>query len=217
MARKLRVYYDAEFTGLHKNTTPISIGIVSESGAYFYAEFTDYDPSQVTDWLNENVIQKLKLADKEPGYACTTDAYDKHVPSIDSPVNMIVKGDTEHVKSHLLGWLANESHFAGGAQIQFFTDCYAYDWVILNDLIGLNGSALEIPGYVNYIPIDLSTVLYIGNFDPDISREEYIGDLDVQRIKNLKPFCEWDGDPKHNCLWDAYVCQACFAITSWIK
>lgn len=217
MERKLRVYYDAEFTGLHKNTTPISIGIVSESGAYFYAEFTDYDQSQVTDWLNENVIQKLKLTDKEDGYRSGTSMAGRRLTVIANHANMTVKGNTDMVKSELLGWLANESACAEGAQIQFFTDCYAYDWVILNDLIGLNGSALEIPGYVNYIPIDLSTALYIGNIDPDISREEYIGDFDVQRIKNLKPFCEWDGDPKHNCLWDAYVCQACFVRTSWIK
>ena len=38
-----RIYYDAEFTGLHINTTLISIGMVSDSGSFFYAEFNDYD------------------------------------------------------------------------------------------------------------------------------------------------------------------------------
>lgn len=211
MERKLRIYYDAEFTGLHKNTTPISIGIISESGAYFYAEFTDYDQSQVTDWINENVIQKLVLADKEDGYRSGTSMTGQRLTVIANHADMTVKGNKDMVKSELLGWLANESACAEGAQIQFFADCYAYDWVIMNDLIGLNGSALEIPGYVNYIPIDLSTALYMQGFDPDISREEFAGDSEINHIKNLLPFNTWNVDDiKHNCLWDAYICQSCF-------
>ena len=56
---RFNIYYDAEFTGLHRNTGLISIGLVSYSGSYFYAEFTDYDKSQVTEWIQENVIDKL--------------------------------------------------------------------------------------------------------------------------------------------------------------
>ena len=42
----MKVWFDTEFTGLHKNTTLISIGLVTENGKTFYAEFTDYDESQ---------------------------------------------------------------------------------------------------------------------------------------------------------------------------
>lgn len=211
MERKLKVFYDAEFTGLHKKTTPISIGLVSESGAYFYAEFTDYNQSQVSDWIDENVIQKLMLTDKEDGYRSGTSMAGRHLTVIANHANMTVKGNRDMIKSELLGWLANESACAEGAQIQFFADCYAYDWVIMNDLIALNGSALEIPGYVNYIPIDLSTALYMRGIDPDVSREEFVGDYELNRIKNLPPFTSWGSDNiKHNCLWDAYVCQTCF-------
>ena len=38
-----KVFFDMEFTGLHKNTTLISIGLVSECGKKYYAEFNDYD------------------------------------------------------------------------------------------------------------------------------------------------------------------------------
>ena len=51
MDGKLKVYYDAEFTGLHRNTSLISIGLISESGSKFYAEFIDYDQKQVDNWL----------------------------------------------------------------------------------------------------------------------------------------------------------------------
>ncbi len=52
----MRVFFDAEFTGLHQHTTLISIGLVAEDGREFYAEFTDYDEGQVDSWLEKNVI-----------------------------------------------------------------------------------------------------------------------------------------------------------------
>ena len=37
----MKIFFDTEFTGLHKNTTLISIGLVAENGKKFYAEFND--------------------------------------------------------------------------------------------------------------------------------------------------------------------------------
>ncbi len=34
----MNIYFDTEFTGLHKNTTLISIGMIAENGRTFYAE-----------------------------------------------------------------------------------------------------------------------------------------------------------------------------------
>jgi len=34
-----RIFFDTEFTGLHKDTTLISIGLIAEDGRTFYAEF----------------------------------------------------------------------------------------------------------------------------------------------------------------------------------
>ena len=42
----MKIFFDTEFTGLHKNTTLISIGCIDEAGRTFYAEFIDYDRSQ---------------------------------------------------------------------------------------------------------------------------------------------------------------------------
>ena len=55
----MKIFFDTEFTGLHKNTTLISIGLVDENGRSFYAEFTAYNKSQVDDWIQENVINNL--------------------------------------------------------------------------------------------------------------------------------------------------------------
>jgi len=43
----MKIFFDTEFTGLHQNTTLISIGLVTEQEHSFYAEFDDYDKSQV--------------------------------------------------------------------------------------------------------------------------------------------------------------------------
>ena len=55
----MKVFFDTEFTGLHQNTTLISIGMVDENGREFYAVADDYDRAQVDDWLQENVIAHL--------------------------------------------------------------------------------------------------------------------------------------------------------------
>lgn len=55
----MRVYFDTEFTGLHQNTTLISIGMIDENGDEFYAVATDYDNGQVDEWILKNVIHHL--------------------------------------------------------------------------------------------------------------------------------------------------------------
>ena len=52
----MKVFFDTEFTGLHANTTLMSIGLVDEDGRTFYAELNDYDKSQVDEWLENNVV-----------------------------------------------------------------------------------------------------------------------------------------------------------------
>ena len=62
------IFFDMEFTGLHRNTTPISLGMVTEKGDTFYAEFTDYDIYQCDDWIRENILEKLLFNKKD--YLC---------------------------------------------------------------------------------------------------------------------------------------------------
>lgn len=42
-----KIFFDCEFTGLHKNTSLISIGLVADNGQKFYAEITDFDRNQI--------------------------------------------------------------------------------------------------------------------------------------------------------------------------
>lgn len=57
------MFFDTEFTGLHKNTTLISIGLVSEDNRKFYAELIDYDENQCDKWIKENVVAHLYKTD----------------------------------------------------------------------------------------------------------------------------------------------------------
>lgn len=205
----LPVYYDAEFTGLHKGTTPISIGFATDDPAvYFYAEFNDYDQSQINDWLRDNVIANLPYGNLDSmvvkNVIATDSSLDNHLH------NVKMRGSRSDVASALQVWLQALTIASGKDKVQFYTDCYAYDWVVLNELICKDGNALNAPEYIYYIPVDLSTALQMNGIDPDIMREKFVGTNVVSRLENTDPFARWGSELKHNCLWDAAICMECF-------
>jgi len=163
-----KIFFDTEFTGLHQNTTLISIGLVSECGKTFYAEFTDYDKTQVDEWLQNNVINNLNIPDDDGIQLLNT-----------------FKGDKEYIKEKLEVWL---SQFE---QIEMWSDCLSYDWVLFNQIWG---HAFNIPKNIYYIPFDLSTLLLCYGYNPDLSRKEFSG-LD---------------EINHNALSDAKMIRMCY-------
>lgn len=168
---KKKLSFDQEFTGLHQKTTLISLGIVSDCGKTFYCELNDYDKSQCDEWINKNVIANLFLKEGDNDYSLN---------------RYRILGNKEEIKEALTIWL---SQFE---EVEMWSDCLAYDWVLFCDIFG---GAFNIPKNVYYIPLDLATGFKIKGVDPDINREEYSG---------LK-----DGVIKHNSLWDALVIQSC--------
>lgn len=184
----MKLFFDTEFTGLHQNTTLISIGIVALDGRYFYAEFNDYNKDQVNDWIQENVIENL-LYNEEETY-CIEESLVPYTKIHDdyTPLCVRMKNDTANIASKLKDWLYQ---FHDG--VQLWSDCLAYDLVLFNQLFG---GALNVPANVNYIPMDICTSFYDKGIDPDISREEFIGNA----IKG----------EKHNSLYDAMVIRECY-------
>jgi hypothetical protein len=148
----MKVFFDTEFTGLHKDTTLISIGLVSDSGKEFYAELTDYDPSQVDDWIKENVIDNLVFNDMEPFVDCIGSA-------------TLLKGTKDQVATVLQEWLQQWK------SVETWSDCHHYDVVLLHDIFG---GAFSMPDNVYYIPYDICTVFKMFGMDPDVSREAFI-------------------------------------------
>jgi hypothetical protein len=150
----VKVFFDTEFTGLHQNTTLISIGLVAEDGRSFYAELTDYDQSQVDDWIRKNVIDNLMIRDYDTN--CDYHPYADQVK---------LSGDKEEVAFCLEHWL----HILNDS-IEMWSDCLAYDWVLFCELFG---GAFKIPENVYYIPFDIATLFKVNGIDPDVNREEF--------------------------------------------
>ena len=157
------IFYDCEYTGLHQNTTLISIGLISEYGNTFYAELTDYDKSQVNDWIQTNVINNLTLKNWDIGKD-----YNPHSENVTFVGNMI---GLSVVLSH---W------FEQFEEVEIWSDCLSYDWVLFCQIWG---GAFNIPSNIFYMPFDLTTLFKIKNIDPDISREEF-ADVDINNKHN---------------------------------
>ncbi len=182
-----KVFFDTEFTGLHQNTTLISIGAVSECGKTFYAEFSDYDNKQVDSWIRKNVISKLRFHGKEG-----EEWGKRSVQDIGCPDECTeVYGNSERIEECLRRWLESL-----GEQVEMWSDCLAYDWVLFNNIFG---GAFSIPECVYYIPFDICTLFKLKGIDPDISREEFVLDD-----------CNSDDKQKHNALWDADFIKLCY-------
>ncbi len=187
----MKIFFDTEFTGLHQNTTLISIGLVVEDGREFYAEFTDYAQDQIDNWLQENIIDKLRL--HPPGKS--------NSPTI-WPVNYFC-GDKDRIRLELNKW------FTQFGEIEFWSDCLSYDWVLLSELIAdrLSGYPVYPDNFVYHSPYDILTIMKIKGVDPDIAREDFAFADEKQEQGIIDKYIQIN---KHNSLWDAKVIKACY-------
>lgn len=187
-----KLFFDFEFTGLKKETTAISLGITSDNGRSFYAEFTDFSFLEIAlekdngEFIKENVLKNLILENMgfKDNECETYTLYNK-------PWSMKVFGDKTFIAEKLQMWL---SSFDDG--IEMWGDCLAYDWVLFCDIFG---HAFNIPSNVYYIPFDICTLFTIKGIDPDINREEFVKDMISEDTVN-----------KHNSLYDATIIKYCY-------
>lgn len=176
----MRLFLDTEFTGLHQNTTLISLALVAEDGEEFYAEFNDYNIQQITEWIEVNVLTKLEMQE-------TSEI------SFLTGKTLKMKGDRTGVASYLKKWLLKFD------RIEIWADVLAYDWVLFCELFG---GALEVPPNIFYAPFDLSTVFRLrGMIDP---LDKF--SIDISRFE----FVDSDSNRQHHALNDARVEKACF-------
>lgn len=183
----MKLFFDTEFTGLHQNTTLISIGIISENGMCFYAEFTDYDKDQVDPWIQENVIANL--------YGVSTT--DDEIKNADT---MFIVGDTEFVKESLLEWLDDLED----TKYSLISDVSHYDMVLFANIFG---GAQTMPK---------SICPYCHDINQDIANSSYATDeiaFDTNRenvvLNNGGTLPE---GKKHNSLFDAKVIRSIYEI-----
>lgn len=173
----MKLFFDTEFTGLHKDTTLISLGIISEDGKTFYAEFTDYDESQCSDWIRENVTSEL-LHDKPEIWEAGVADYQ-------------IYGNRTEVVQFLNDWLQQFN------DIQFVSDVCHYDFVLLIDLFG---TAFDLPKNISPACRDINQDIAIFR---DISLKEA---FDLSREVLLwEDLGTKIAGTKHNSLYDAKV------------
>lgn len=183
----MKIFFDTEFTGLHKDTTLISIGLVSEDNRMFYAELTDFDASQCDDWIRENVIDNLVGTKPDSLY----------VPNLHV-------GTKDNIAKSLRNWLLQFNN------VELVSDVCHYDMVLFCDIFG---GAFDIPNNVSAccydINQDIAEKYQISQKDAfDKSREEILWDgYKEQSIA---------GD-KHNALYDAKVIRQLYQILNNVK
>jgi len=215
----MNLYFDTEFTGLHKDTTLISLGVVAENGQKFYAEFIDYDVTQCDRWIKENVLKNLFLESlnyvndpsiidkwKSEGYYVTLMPYAPEYGFMQfcwSKLNKdtkFVKGNAHYISLELEQWLKQFD------SVQFVSDVCHYDFVLLIDLFG---TAFNLPENVcaacHDINQDIARHYGISEKEAfDKSREEIISELCWHEIEGRK----------HNALYDAEVIKAIYEETA---
>ena len=181
----MKIFFDTEFTGLHKNTELISIGLIAENGNTFYGEITNYDKSQVDDWIQKNVINNLK--------------HNGHHIIEETKESYEISMNFEDVSFALNKWLKQFD------TVEWVSDVCHYDMVLLIDLLTNHGSALDLPyGKINSachdINQDIAEAYHISEILAfDKSREEILKDSKI----------EITGE-KHNSLYDAKVIKAIY-------
>lgn len=144
----MKLFLDTEFTGLHQYTSLISLALIDENNRCFYAEFDDYDTTQVDDWIQDNVLSQL--------------THEHYI----TDTHTVISGNTNTIRTHLVEWLKYYD------QAEIWSDTLAYDWVLFNQLFG---HAFDIPDNIYYIPFDIATLFKIKNIDPDVDRTEFSG------------------------------------------
>jgi hypothetical protein len=153
---------------------------VDENGRKFYAECTDYDESQVDDWIRENVIANLRLVPGQCGQNRKTKVFE-------------VCGTKDVVARCLKNWLTGKSVHTNF--FQMFSDVAHYDFVLFIDLFG---TAFDLP------PWQISPTCH--DINQDIARHLGISEaeaFDISRegLAGLDP----EDGAKHNALWDAEI------------
>lgn len=174
----MKIFFDTEFTGLHNNTSLISIGLIDEKSNSFYAEFTDFDRNQVDKWIEENVVARLQFNESEPFYKTTQSNGNTH---------HIIKGDKKDIKEALRKWLEKYNE-----DIELVTDVGHFDMVLLIDIFG---DAFQVPK--NMVPTYYDINQMLAEHLNISLREAF--DLKREEIVNEKE------KEKHNSLWDAFI------------
>lgn len=189
----MKIFFDTEFTGLHAGTTLLSLGLISEDNKKFYAEFNDYDESQINEWIKDNVVAHMSYKD-----------VNEYIPELKENAipftgSVSLKSNKETVKAYLTQW------FAQFDSVELVSDCCHYDMVLL---INIFGTAFDLPSHVCPACYDVNQ---------DISKFHQVDGhtaFDINREEILESHNIHIEGAKHNALYDAKVIKELYFITN---
>lgn len=187
----MKIYFDTEFTGLKKDTTLVSIGLITEEGETFYAELTDFDKSYKDDWFVKNVLNNL-LLDEEKNAKKKQPLAVVYKPDEEWTIaDNTVRGTKNEVSFELYRWLKSF------VSIQLVSDVCHYDMVLFIDLFGGAFDLLpSITPACHDINQDIAEFCKITEREAfDKNREKFLLENGIQLPKGKK----------HNSLYDAKV------------
>jgi len=185
----MNIYFDTEFTGLKKNATLVSIGLISESMRGFYAELTDYDKTYDDPWFKENVLNHLVSENPEmEKYFLDQIDFERHI------------GTKEEIREKLTDFLLKFD------EVQLVSDVCHYDMVLFIDLFG---TAFDLPRNVNPschdINQDIAKLFNVSEKDAfDMNRERIVDAMSNDK-EQKNPF-------KHNAFYDALCIQKFYEL-----
>ena len=184
----MKIFFDTEFTGLHKDTTLVSIGFVSEDNRKFYAELTDYNGEQCDDWIKENVLDHL--------YRNTYTVNNQYIPNYHV-------GDKDDIGLALQNW------FTQFDSVELVSDVSHYDMVLLIDLFG---GAFQLPKNVCPACYDINQDIARKY---NLTLQEAFDKSREEILYNAYKDQAVTGD-KHNSLYDAKVIRELYQILNGV-
>lgn len=149
------VFVDCEFTGEHAFATLVSVGLVTLEGEELYVTLNDFDRSQVTPWLEENVLIKFDPASSlDSKQACERVSSFLQKYSCGEPVTLVSAGKLNDLTLVFQLW---HTMFPSLTYFHF---------------------GKHLPSYLNHrLHFDLDTLFFAAGIDPNISREKYVGEI----------------------------------------
>lgn len=214
----MKIFFDTEFTGLVPGTTLISLGMVTENGKKFYAEFTDYNKELCNEWIWENVTGNLIINpdDRRKQLPITwtfKDPDGKYGSGFSKDGTLCVYGPSDYILEKLNVWLETVSKYqttyVRHHEIQFVSDVCHYDFYLLCNLFG---GAMHLPFNVNPVCYDICADI-AQSMATDTCGVYYnceslpmLASFDISRERLCKELTGKlpEGD-KHNALYDALV------------
>lgn len=194
MEKYLKIFFDAEFTGLSKNTDILSLACITDNNDIFYWERSSIGTEMCVNKMIKNMNPMLPIEEKENNINFirnnvignfilnSLDNVEKdkntvsYINSQSKTFNMYKKSNLDvEVSMKFIYWLLDIKDKYKADKIVFCSDVGHYDFVLLIDLITNGGSALNLPDWVLPYSLDYIHNLSINNDYSNafnISREE---------------------------------------------